>query len=483
MTSGESSDLKGLYEQAAKAAKIIKENVSKERSIRVVSHIDADGLSAASIMGKTLEQLEAFFRIRIVKQLDEELVEELSLEDQSLLIFTDLGSGCIDLVKAKLSAHEVIILDHHQPMHVSFSKLCHVNPHTYGFDGSKEISGSGITYLVSKAINGNNIDLAPLAVVGALGDAQDKTEKKSLVSLNENIAKDAVDSGYMKVESDLIFYGRETRPVHKAIAYTINPFIPGLSGEEDKCLGFLVNLGITLKENDRWRSIGDLTVEEKQKIFSEIAKYLSTRRSPDTQVTNLIGAVYTLTKEDRGTPLRDAREYASLLNACGRMNKSGLGVSIGIGCRGNVVDEALIIFGEYKKTLSEHLNWVTRTPRSIERLENINVINGSGIIDELMLSVVASILVSSNFFDDVKPLVAITTGENKTLKISGRIPLSSKKSKLNLGTIFQEASIKVKGIGGGHDVAAGAQLPEEAGSKFLKLVDHQVGEILREKSS
>ena len=54
---------------------------------------------------------------------------------------------------------------------------------------------------------------------------------------------------------------------------------------------------------------------------------------------------------------------------------------------------------------------------------------------------------------------------------------------MNLGTIFQEASIKVKGIGGGHDVAAGAQLPEEAGSKFLMLVDHQVGEILREKSS
>jgi RecJ-like exonuclease len=61
----------------------------------------------------------------------------------------------------------------------------------------------------------------------------------------------------------IIFYGRETRPVHKAIAYTTSPFIPGLSGEEDECLGFLVNLGIRLKENDRWRSISDLSAEEK----------------------------------------------------------------------------------------------------------------------------------------------------------------------------------------------------------------------------
>ncbi len=475
MTGGKGRDLKGFYTQAAVAAKVIREYADKGEFIRVVSHLDADGLSAASIMGRSLTQLGASFRIRIWKQLDEELLKELTSEGESPIVFTDLGSGSLDIVKAALSENEVLIIDHHQPMDASFPKLCHVNPHLYGFDGSREISSAGVAYLVSKALDGSNIDLAPLGVVGALGDSQDRAEKRAVTGLNETIVKDAVDSGRMQVEEDLIFYGRETRPVHKAIAYTTSPFIPGLSGEEDRCLGFLVNLGIGLKANDRWRAIGDLSAEEKQKIFSEIAKHLSTHGFPNDVALSLIGTVYILTGEDRWTPLRDAREYASLLNACGRMSKNGLGVALGLGSRGATLDEAQTLFDAYKRTLSERLDWVTRTPRSVQRLRNINVIDGSGVIDELMISTVASILTSNNFFDDAKPVVAITTAENNTVKVSGRMPNGSKKGKLNLGEIFQEASTRLHGRGGGHDAAAGAQLPKGAESEFIRFVDQQVG--------
>ena len=467
--------MKGFYAQVATAAKVIREYAERGEFIRVVSHLDADGLSAASIVGRSLDQLGASFRIRIWKQLDEELLKELASEGDSPIIFTDLGSGSLDTVKAMSSKSEVLILDHHQPMDVSFPKLSHVNPHLYGFDGSREISGAGVAYLVSKALDGSNVDLAPLGVVGALGDSQDRAEKRAVTGLNESIVKDAVDAGRIRVEEDLIFYGRETRPVHKAIAYTTSPFIPGLSGEEDRCLGFLVNLGIRLKENDRWRSISDLSAEEKQKIFSEIAKHLSTQGFPNDVALSLIGTVYVLTGEDRWTPLRDAREYASLLNACGRMSKNGLGVAIGLGSRGRTLEEAQMLFNEYKRVLSKHLDWVTRTPRSVQRLKNINVIDGSGVIDELMISTIASILTSNNFFDDTKPVVAITTAENSTVKVSGRLPNGSRKNKLNLGEIFQEASTRFHGRGGGHDAAAGAQLPKGTEGEFIRFIDQQVG--------
>ncbi len=467
--------------QIEAVAKTIQEYAAKDELIRVISHIDADGLSAGSIIGRALNNMEALFRIRIEKQLDEALVEELASEEKSPILFTDLGSGSLDLIKDKLSNNEIIILDHHQPMNVSFPKLCHVNPHLYGFDGSIEISGAGVAYMVSKALNGSNNDLASLAVVGALGDIQDKNEKRALIGLNEEIVKDAIDSNNMRVETDLIFYGRETRPVHKAIAYTISPYIPDLSGEEDKCIGFLMNLGIKLKDNDRWRSIGDLSIEEKQKIFSEIAKHLASKKFPDSVTSSLIGTIYTLTEEDRWTPLRDAREYSSLLNACGRLNKSGLGVAIAIGSRGKTLDEAQMLFSDYKKTLSGHLDWLNRTPRSIERLENINVIDGSGVIDELMLSAIASILTSSNFFEDTKPIIAITTGEDRTVKVSARIPNGLKDNRLNLGILFQEASARFHGRGGGHDVAAGAQLPIGIEGEFIRFVDKQVGVTLHVK--
>lgn len=471
----ETRDLNEFYLNVRKASGVIREEAEKGKPISLISHVDADGLAAASIMGKTLARMEAPFRVQIWKQIDETLIDELSSNQKSLLLFTDLGSGSLDLLKAKLSDWEIVILDHHQPVGETAPKVTQVNPHLHSIDGAREISGSGITYLAAKAIDEVNIDLAPIAVVGALGDSQDKNIKRELEKLNREIVKDAINAGCMKAETDLIFYGRETRPIHKALAYTMTPYIPGLSGEEDKCYGFLVNLGIKLKVNDRWRSISDLSTEDKQKIFSELAKLLCSKKLPSNTVQSLIGTVYTLINEDRWTPLRDAREFSSLLNACGRMNKSGLGVSIGIGNRGKALDEAQEVLDNYRKTLSHYMDWLTKTPKATEELENIYVIDGKGTIDELMISTIASILTSSGYFTESKPILALTSTETGMIKVSGRIPTSNMDRKLDLGVIFNKASTQFNGRGGGHDVAAGAELPIAFESEFIRLVDQLVG--------
>lgn len=466
---------KDFYQQAAFAAETLREFVNKNYVIRIFSHIDADGLAAASIIAEALFRMEALFSIRIEKQLDERLVEELDVEDWSPIIFTDFGSGVLNLLKSKFSGKDIIIMDHHQPQKCSaFPKLIHVNPHLFGFDGAKEISGSGVAYVIAKAMDISNIDLAYLAVIGALGDCQDRNEKRKLRGLNQKIVKDAINTSSINVETDLIFYGRETRPLHKALAYTTDPFMPGLSGEEDKCFGFLTNLGIELKVHGRWRAINDLGLEEKQKIFSEIVKHLSINNLPNSRVLSLIGTVYTLTNEERGSHLRDAREYASLLNACGRMNKSGLGIAIGVGNRGSALKEAKEVLYNYRKTLAKHIEWVTNTPHVIEKRKNIYVINGFDMIDEKILGTITSILISSGIFRDEKPVIALTSTENNMVKISGRIVTTSK---LNLGLLFREATLKYQGTGGGHDVAAGAQVHQKFADDFIQHLDHMVGAL------
>ena len=44
-----------------------------------------------------------------------------------------------------------------------------VNPHLFGIDGATDVSGSGVAYFAAKAVNPANVDLAPIALVGALG--------------------------------------------------------------------------------------------------------------------------------------------------------------------------------------------------------------------------------------------------------------------------------------------------------------------------
>lgn len=475
---GNASSIPEFYLSVAQAAKLLLKHIEKGDPIRVVSHIDADGLASASIIGAALHRSGAEFKIRNVKQIDAAVVEALGRDESIPIVFSDLGSGNLELLKSTFKETDVMVLDHHQPVGEVFPRLCQVNPHPFGFDGAKEISSAGICYLVAKALDGSNIDLAGMAVVGALGDSQDKFEKRSLGGLNEGIVKDAVDAGYLRVEEDLLLYGRETRPLHRALAYTTNPFIPGLSGEEDKCLAFLTDIHIEVKRWDRWRAVNDLSNEEKQLLFSEIAKYMASKRLPSRVVMNLVGTVYTLVQEDRGVPLRDGREYASLLNACGRMSRTGLGVAIGMGSRLTVLDEAMEVFTKYKKTISDYMEWLSSTPRSIERHENVYVINGSGVIDELMLSTIASMITSSGLLEEPKPIIALTGAVGEMVKVSGRIPDELREGPLNLGTIFHEASERFNGVGGGHNVAAGAQIPKEHEAEFVKLVDEKVGRTL-----
>ncbi len=237
--------------------------------------MDADGIAAAGVMGKTLFRLNAKFRIRITQQLDEKIIGEIVADKPQLVILTDFGSGYLDMLNEKIPNFKVLILDHHQVNGTSSNpNFVQVNPHMFGIDGASDVSGSGVAYFVAKAVNSANVDLAPVALVGALGDMQDKYDQRKLCSLNEIIVDDAVAAGLLKVEKDLTFFGRETRPIYKMLATTTNPFIPGLSGEEDKALAFLASLNIPLKQGDRPRALCDLNDEERKRLCSALADHL-----------------------------------------------------------------------------------------------------------------------------------------------------------------------------------------------------------------
>ena len=474
-----------LINEAHKASRVILENLDKEKKVLLISHMDADGISAAGILGKALFRAGANFCIRIERWLDEKVVDYACLQsrEDTLVIFTDMGSGYLDILRAKAEDKEIIILDHHQPIGEPSETFLQVNPHLFGIDGSREISSAGISYLVAKSMDESNIDLACLAVVGALGDLQDKYEERSLGGVNELIVNDAIKSGFLSIETDLLFFGRETRPIHKAIAYTTNPYIPGISGEEDKTLAFLSELNIELKRNERWRALRDLTPEEKRKIFSALHDYMISKGFRSDTAMKLLGTIYVLVKEEAWTPLRDAREFALLLNATGRMGVSGLGVAICMGDRGLAYEEAIKALEDYRQTITRYLRWLDENQDRIEEWENIYVLHGEKEIDEKAISAIATI-VSTNLPKPEKPLIAYSfIPEEKVLKISARTTDSLARMGMNLGEIIGAAAEKCSGIGGGHDIAAGAQIPYEQKTQFLKIVDSLVKERMRRLKS
>jgi single-stranded-DNA-specific exonuclease len=468
----------GFLDSAAQSARAILETVKEDGLIQVFSHLDADGVAAAGIIGKALYRLDAKFKIRITQWIDEKIVGETLSEKPQLVIFADFGSGYIDLLTEKLADFRIIILDHHQIVGKETPNIVHVNPHLVEIDGARDISGSGVAYFMAKAIDKGNVDLASIAIVGALGDLQDKYDQRKLGGLNEKIVQDAINAGFLTVEKDLIFFGRETRPIHRTLASTTNPFIPGISGEEDKSLAFLASLDIKPRHGEKWRALRDLSEEEKKKLCSALADFLLSK-GLHYKVENLIGHVYILNREEPWTSLRDAREFAVLLNATGRMDKPSLGVSVCMGDRTSALDGANKVLEEYRRTINKYVGWVMERPEGMKEFENVYVVYGENFIDDKIVGAISSIL-STSLPNPEKPLIAYANIKEEGLaKFSARTVDIVTSKGVNLGEVMRVAAEKCSGNGGGHDVAAGAQVPIENVDAFIKTANELIGKQLR----
>jgi len=475
----EETPIEGFLASAAQAAKTILETVEKDGFIHVFSHLDADGVAAAGIIGKALFRLDARFRIRVTQWIDEKIIGEIISDKPQLVILTDFGSGYLDLLNEKVPDFKMLILDHHQITgNAENDNFIHVNPHLHGIDGATDVSASGVAYFVAKAVSAENVDLAPIALVGALGDIQDKYDQRKLGGLNEKIVEDAVNANLVKVEKDLIFFGRETRPIHKTLANTTSPFIPGISGEESASVAFLNSLGIKLKEGEKWRALRDLTDDEKKRLCSALADYLLSK-GLHFEVTNLIGHVYVLTNEEPWTPLRDAREFSLVLNSTGRMDRPSLGIAVCMGDRGAALEEANKVLDDYRKNISKYLGWVMEKPERMKELENIYVVYGENFINEKIIGTISSIL-SASLPNSEKPLIAYANIENEGVaKFSARTTDIVTHKGVNLGEVMRVAAEKCAGTGGGHNIAAGGQVPIGQIENFIKIVNDLVGKQLK----
>jgi single-stranded-DNA-specific exonuclease len=469
-----------FIERAISIASIIKDSLQSDSLFVAVSHHDADGLSSAGIIGSALVRANARFTLRIVEELREELVDEISKTKPDTAIFTDIGSGYLDLLNSRISAKTTIILDHHPPNAEGPGRITQLNPHEFGIDGATKISAAGVAYFVTRALSDENKDLSALAIVGALGDMQDKNEKRSLMGLNEAIVEDAVSSRSVKVDTDLVVYGRETRPIHRSLAYTTTPYLPNLSGREDNCLTLLTKTGISLKDGDRFRTIADLTRDEKQRLINAIMSNLSSVGFQSSVVMDMVGSVYTLLNEPSGGPTRDAREFSALLNACGRTGNAALGVSVSMGDRKTALDEANEVVATYRKTLASYMEWLTKSPGAIQKFRVIWVVRGENEIQESMTGAFSSIISSAGNLSPDNAIIVLTKAKDGGVKLSARAPPKLLKMGMNLGAALNTTAKKYSGFGGGHNVAAGAHIKVDDPTQFLQELDQALFEQMKE---
>jgi len=121
-------------------------NIPNTETIRIISHLDADGITAAALMINTLQNENKEYDLSIYSQLTDNVCEELSKEENTYYIITDLGSSQLSSINKHLKNKKILILDHHIPQEKANDNISHINPHLVGIDGSTYIAGSGVVF-------------------------------------------------------------------------------------------------------------------------------------------------------------------------------------------------------------------------------------------------------------------------------------------------------------------------------------------------
>lgn len=451
-----------MFQRAIEVAEIIRTSTE----VHIVTHIDADGITAGAIASETLRRLGKHYTIECVKQLDEIVIKKVLSEHYELVWFTDLGSG----ISTEYPEMQKIITDHHECPPESDLPF-HFNPHLFGHDGSYELSGAGATYLVAKAINLKNRDLASLAIVGAIGDLQDR-KYCELRGINADIVKDGRDIGVIHTRRDIRFFGKETRPLSKLLQYASDPVIPGVSGREDACTALLQEQQIPLKEGDRWRTWVDLTTEEKRRIISVIIQMLLTKGFGYQEASRVLGESYLLSKEQEGTELHDAKEFATLLNSTARYGQYEVGLQVCLGDRGKWLKEALNLLSGHRHNLVEGLQFARE--EKIQRRTYVQYFHARDGIRDTIIGIVTNMMLNGEDVDKELPLIGFAHTENGEVKVSARATQNLVDRGLDLAVILTRAAKDLNGVGGGHNIAAGATIPKGKEEEFLAIVEREI---------
>jgi single-stranded-DNA-specific exonuclease len=451
------------------------DEICKRDDIAVVSHVDADGLTSASIICTALERRGIGHKPLFFRQLDDAALQRIADMGSDLVIFTDLGSGMVrEICDLGITA---VIADHHKPGNLDARPLSHMNPHLVGADGATYCSGSSISFLLASSLakaRGGNDDLSALAVVGAVGDLQDMASGM-LLGINREILEIGERSGVLSFGRDIRLFGRQTRPVYKMLEYSQDPYIPGLSGNEDACIAFLKEVGLRLG-GEKWRRWIDLNQDERARMVSALIRHGLRSGISNVKLERLIGEVYTLLREAEGTELRDASEYSTLLNATARYGHADVGLAVCMGDRDEAFVRAQTLLRSHRQNLVNGLKLVSE--RGIIALQNVQYFDAGDEILDTIVGIVAGM--SFQMADRSKPILAFAKTPEGGLKVSARGTQDLVRSGLDLAEAMSIAAATVGGIGGGHNVAAGATIPPGAREEFLQAVDAAVGRQLNQ---
>lgn len=428
-----------------------KEIVDRHDFIQVYSHYDADGVSSAAIIAKTLMRAGKEFRVTLFTTLNDYNMDVIRNTKADCIIVSDLGASYIDQLDAMDS--DIIVLDHHTIISEA-KRICYANPHLYGIDGMTSGCGATMSLLFAVTMSESNWDLVQIAFAGIAGDRQ---HIEGLSGLNTYLLSEGKKRGFIEeMPGSLIPAG----DLMTELFLMTDPYVRGISGNAEGVSKILADAGIA-----HGRSYSSLNDEERRKLSSLIAIRLIEQGMQQSTMNEVARTRYHLKGMDM-----DAEYLSSVLNSCGRSGVGGMGIAAGMGDMRSF-QEGLRLSQESAREFVKSA--VELDSKGLTQMENIQWFDSSESGYTGMLCGVAM----QCFSDPRKPTIGIN-GSKDPINISSRGMFSQLDRGVDLAVAMREACASVGGEGGGHRIAAGGSVPADRLQDFLKNLDAIIGRQL-----
>jgi single-stranded-DNA-specific exonuclease len=444
-----------LPRTVGKVLQKMEEGLSSLRSgrdpVRIVSHYDADGLCAAGILSRAFLRMNRPFHTTIAHQIDGALVDQLAKQTYPWVIFSDMGSGALDLVEKLESA--VIILDHHQPLRES-RKAVQLNCHLWGIDGTFECCASTLALMAAVALDGANWDLSGVACAGAIGDRQHQPAWKGL---NAEVMAFSEKAGHLRTRKGLVLEGPN---LQAALSQNNEPYFRGVSGNPQGSRALIDAAGLSPEA-----TLKELYESEVSALSSLLVLNLLRGGVSEEFARAVMVDRHWVTGYDT-----DANELSAVVNACGRLGQEDLGLAVCLGGR-QALSESRAVREQYRGLMTKGM--LELESRGMTRKANLQYFYS----DNAQMAGAFAALVMNFLFPGNYPTISLAR-EGQSIKVSARGTRPLVARGLDLAKACRAAASKSGGDGGGHSIASGATVPLGSEMAFLDALDAAVGEQL-----
>ena len=167
-------------------------------TVFVFHHNDSDGLSSGAILKKAFERKGLRVERYALEKPYPALLRKIYEKQGEIIVFADFAGRIAPLLSdLNRGRNLTLILDHHVAEPATDPGVYNLDPTLFGLKGDRDITGSTTCYLFARIMDSQNIDLAPIAGIGAVGDKFFVDGR--LVSQNREVVEEAVKQGMMEI--------------------------------------------------------------------------------------------------------------------------------------------------------------------------------------------------------------------------------------------------------------------------------------------